>query len=63
MNSLDTVGGLLSVYIRLGSLYSEMSSCSFPDREKVDLDENLDRKGYLLNKLQISRYSLPLWLK
>ena len=49
--------------MRVDAPYCEMSSCSLWDIEKADLDETLDRKGYLINRLQMNRYSLYLWWK
>ena len=34
--------------------------CSFGERERADLDVTLKRKGYLLKRSQMRRYSLPL---
>ena len=37
-----------------------ISSCSFWDRDRADLEVTLNRNGYLLNRSQMRRYPLPL---
>ena len=43
-----------------GGLYCVISSCIFWDRERADLEVTLNRNGYVLNRSQRRRYSLPL---
>ena len=38
--------------------YWDKSSCSFLDSDRADLVFTLNRKGYSLNRVQMSRYSL-----
>ena len=42
-----------------GGPYRDMSSCSIWERDRADLEFTLNRKEYLLNRSQMSRYSLP----
>ena len=63
MSSSDTKGYPLSVERRDGGLYCKMSSSNHAHRDWADLVETLYRKGYLLNRSQINKYSLPLWVR
>ena len=63
MSSSDAKGCLLSVESRDGGPYCEMISSKHAHRDCADLVETLYRKGYLLNRSQINKYSLPLWVK
>ena len=63
MCSSEANGGPLSVYSMQGSPYWEMSSCRCMDSHWVDLVDTLYKKGYLINRSQMLRYSLPLWVR
>ena len=63
VSSSDVKGGPLSVESRDGGPCWEMSSSKCVHRDWADFVETLYRKGYLLNRLQINRYSLPLWVR
>ena len=63
MSSSEMNGGPLSVYSMQGNLYWEMISYRCMDNDWADLVDTLYKKGYLLNRSQMSRYSLPLWVR
>ena len=47
---------------RQSVLQDELLQALF-DRDWGDLVDTLYKKGYLLKRLQMSKYSLPLWMR
>ena len=53
--------GRVTVNVNLAwGLYCVIRSCSLWDMDRADLEATLNRNGYLLNRSQMRRYSLPL---